>query len=122
MGIEKIKLSAEKSVFQSGGKAFNISLGNLVLLHDHPVSHNKIQENYKRELFAMKLKLQDPNVYTIKPLNGKGAMHMVNWWQLFDLHKSLGNDMSSSPAPDTKLSIILTKKLMKNVTLQYSHL
>ena len=28
---------------------------------------------------------------------------MVNWQQLFDLHKSQGNDMPSNLAPDTKL-------------------
>ena len=33
---------------------------------------------------------QDPNVYTIKPLNGKGPIHKVNWWQLFDLQKTQG--------------------------------
>ena len=46
---------------------------------------NKIQDNYKNELFVVESQHQDPNVYTIKPLNGKGPMHKVNWWQLFDL-------------------------------------
>ena len=73
-----MKLSAEKSVPQAEGKALDIPLSNLVLLHDHPEGHNKIQENYKSELFFMESKHQDPNVYTIKPLNGKGPMHMVN--------------------------------------------
>ena len=69
----------------------------------------------------MESKHQDPNVYTIKPLNGKGPMYMVKWLQLFDLHKSQGNDIPSSPAPDTKLPIILTNKPTKNVTPQHSH-
>ena len=54
-------------------------------------------------------------------LNGKDPMHTVNQQQLFDLHKSQGNDMPSSPAPDTKLPTILMKKLTKNETPQQSH-
>ena len=69
----------------------------------------------------MESKHQVPNVYIIKPLNGKGPMCMVKWWQLFDLHKSEGNDMPSSPAPDTKLPTMLMKKPTKNVTPQQSH-
>ena len=70
----------------------------------------------------MESKHQDPNVNIIKPLNGKGPMCTVNQQQLFDLHKSQGNDMPSSPAPDTKLPTILMKKMTKNETLQQSHL
>ena len=102
-----MKVNAEKSVSWAGGKALEIPLGNLVLLPDHPKGQNKIQYNCKSELFVVELKHQDPNVYIIKPLNGKGPMHMVNQKQLFDLHKSQGNDMPSSPAPDTKLPTIL---------------
>ena len=80
-----MKMSAEKSVSWAGGKAHNILIGNLVLLHDHPKGRNKIQDNYKNELFVMESQHQDPNVYTIKPLNGKGPMHEVNQQQLFDL-------------------------------------
>ena len=80
-----MKLSAEKSVSQAGGKALNIPIGNLVLLCDNPKGRNKIQDNYKNELFVVESKHQDPNVYVIKPLNGKGPMHKVNQWQLFDL-------------------------------------
>ena len=90
-----------------------------MLLCDHPEGHNKIQDNYKSRL--VESKDQDLNVNTIKPLNGKNPMHMVNWWQLFDLHKSQGNDMPSDPAPDTKLPITLVKKTTKNVTPQHSH-
>ena len=69
----------------------------------------------------MELKHQDPNVYIIKPLNGKGPIHRVNQQQLFNLQKSQGNDMPSSPAPDTKLPTMLMKKLTKNVTPQQRH-
>ena len=43
--LKRIKTSAEKSVSQVGGKALKIPIGNLVLLHDHPEGHNKIQDN-----------------------------------------------------------------------------
>ena len=77
--LKRIKISAEKSVSWAGGKALSIPIGNLVLLHDHPEGKNKIQDNYKNELFVMESQHQDPNVYTIKPLNGKGPMCKVNW-------------------------------------------
>ena len=51
---------AEKSVSQAGGKALNIPIGNLVLLCDHPKGYNKIQDNYKTEVFAVELKHHDP--------------------------------------------------------------
>ena len=54
--LKKIKTSAEKSVSQAGGKALEIPIGNLVLLHDHPEGCNKIQYNYKNELFIIELK------------------------------------------------------------------
>ena len=106
-----MKMSAEKSVSQEGGKALNIPIGNLVLLHDHPKGWNKIQDNYKNEPFVMESQHQDPNVYTIKPLNGKGPMHMVNWQQLFDLQKTQGSDEPSNPALDTILPTLLVKKI-----------
>ena len=78
--LKRMKTSAEKPVSSAGGKALEIPIGNLVLLHDHPKGHNKIQDNYKTELFVIESKHQDPNVYIIKPLNGKGPMHTVNQW------------------------------------------
>ena len=58
----------------------------------------------------MESQQQDPNVHVIKPLNGKGPMHKVNWQQLFDLQKTQGSDMPSNPAPDTILPTLLVKK------------
>ena len=108
--LKRMKMSAEKSVSQAGGKALNIPIGNLVLLCDHPKGRNKIQDNYKNELFVMESQHQDPNVYTIKPLNGKGPMHKVNWWQLFDLQKTQGSDKPSNPAPTPFYLPLLVKK------------
>ena len=75
--LKRIKQSAEKLVSQAGVKDLEILIGNLVLLHDHPEGWNKIQDHYKSELFVMESKHQDLNVYMIKPLCGKGPMHMV---------------------------------------------
>ena len=72
--LKRIKQSTEKSVSWAGGKAPHIPLGNLVLLCDHPEGCNKIQDNYKSWLFVRELKHKDPNVYIIKPFNGKGNM------------------------------------------------
>ena len=77
--LKRIKQSVEKSVAQAGGKDLKILIGNLVLLHGHPEGQNKIQGHYKSELFVMESKHQDPNVYNINPLCGKGPMNMVNW-------------------------------------------
>ena len=120
--LKRMKMSAEKSVSQAGGKALNIPIGNLVLLHDHPKVWNKIQDNYKNELFVMESQHQDPNVYTIKPLNGKGPMCKVNWQQLFDLQKTHGSDKPSNPAPNTILPTLLVKKPTRGlITPQQTH-
>ena len=108
--LKRMKISAEKFVCQAGGKALNIPMGNLVLLCDHPKGQNKIQDNYKSELFVVESQHQDPNVYTIKPLNGKGPMCKVNWQHLFNLQKTQGSDKPSNPAPDTILPTLLVKK------------
>ena len=114
--LKKMKISAEKSVSWAGGKALNIPIGNLVLLHDHPEGHNMIQDNYKNELFVVESKHQNPNVYIIKPLNGKGSMCKVNRWQLFDIQKTQGSDMPSHPAPYTILPTSLVKKPTRGLT------
>ena len=87
-------------------------MGNLVLLCDHLEGQNKIQDHYKSKLYVVESKHQDPNVYKIKPLCGKGPMCMVNWQQLFDLQKSPGDNLLH-PAPDTHLPIMLMQKSPK---------
>ena len=98
-----------RPVSPAGGKALSIPIGNLVLLRDHPEGWNKIQDNYKNELFVVESQHQDPNVYTIKPLNGKGPMCKVNWQQLYNLQKTQGSDKPSDPAPNTILPTLLVK-------------
>ena len=68
----------------------------------------------------MELKHWDPNVYKIKPLCGKGPMHMVNRRQLFDLQKSPGDNLLH-PVPDTYLPIMLTQKSPNTKTPQVTH-
>ena len=120
--LKRMKISAEKSVSNAEGKALDIPIGNLVLLHDHPKGRNKIQDNNKSELFVMESQHQDPNVYTIKPLNGKGPMCKVNWQQLFNLQKTQGSDTPSTPAPDTILPTLLVKKPTRGlITPQHTH-
>ena len=117
-----MKISAEKSVSRAGGKALSIPIGNLVLPCDHPEGQNKIQDNYKNELFVVESQHQDPNVYTIKPLNGKGPMCKVNQQQLYDLQKTQGSDKPSDPAPNTILPTLLVKKPTRGLgTLQQTH-
>ena len=118
--LKRIKQSAEKSVFRAGGKDLEIPMGNLVLFRDHPEGRNKIQDHYKSELYVMESKHQDPNVYKIKPLCGKGPMHTVNQRQLFDLQKSLGDNLLH-PAPNTHLPIMLTQKLPKVLPISHPY-
>ena len=87
-----------------------------MLLHDHPEGHNNIQDNYKNELFVVELKHHNMNVYIIKPFNGKGPMHTVNWQQLFDLQKLQGSDIPSNPTHDIKLPTLLVRKPTRGVT------
>ena len=87
----------EKSVSLAGGKTLDIPIDNLVLLCDHPEGQNKIQDNYKSKLYVMESKHWDPNVYNIQPLSGKGPLHTVNQWQLFDLQKSQGDNLLVKP-------------------------
>ena len=81
----------KQSSARSADKPLQIPFGNLVLLGDHPEGQNKIQDNYKSELFLMESQHQDPNVYIIKPICGKGVVQKVNQCQLFDLKGSIGN-------------------------------
>ena len=76
--LKHIKESAKKSQIRTGGKSLHIPLGNLVLLRDHPEGHNKIQDNYKSELFVVVDHHKDPNVYVIQSLNKKGPKKTVN--------------------------------------------
>ena len=57
----------------------------------------------------MESQYQDLNVYTTKPVSGKGVVQKVNQHQLFDLKRSLGDPDPTVSVPtlmcqNTKLS------------------
>ena len=110
-----IKQSAKKSHTRAGGKTLHIPVGNLVLLRDHPEGHNKIQDNYLSELFAVIDHHKDPNVYIIQFLDKKGTKRTVNRWQLFDMKKSQMDPITSDPSiKGPKFDPKLKKKLIQN--------
>ena len=51
--LQHIKQLAKQSVARAGGKPLQIPIRNLLLLRDHPEGQNKIQDNYKSELFVV---------------------------------------------------------------------
>ena len=59
---------------------------------------NKIQDNYKSELFVIVDHHKGPNVYVIHPLNKKGPKGTVNRWQSFHLKKSQADPITSDPS------------------------
>ena len=76
--LKHIKQSAKKSQIRTSGKSLQIPIGNLVLLRDHPEGRNKIQDNYKSELFVIIEHHKDPNMYVIQSLDKKGPKKIVN--------------------------------------------
>ena len=83
--LKSIQARAKVNKKSSGDKDFNIPIGNLVLLSNHPEGQNKIQDNYKPDLFEVTGKHSDPNAFFVKPLDGKGPVKQVNRQQMFDL-------------------------------------
>ena len=51
--LKSIQQSTQKSVQRQKCKSLDIPEGNLVLLHDHPEGHNKIQDKYKETEYVM---------------------------------------------------------------------
>ena len=76
--LKSIQARAKVNKRSSGDKDFDIPIGNLVLLHDHPEGQNKIQDDYKPDLFEVTGKRSDPNAFFVKPLDGKGPVKQVN--------------------------------------------
>ena len=76
--LKSIQARAKVNKRSSGDKDFDIPIGNLVLLRDHPEGRNKIQDDYKPDLFEVTRKHSDPNAFFVKPLDGKGPVKQVN--------------------------------------------
>ena len=70
--LKSIQQSTQKSAQRQRCKSLDIPEGNLVLLHDHPEGRNKIQDKYKEIEFVVVHRHAEPNVYDIKPFDGKG--------------------------------------------------
>ena len=96
--LKHIKQSTKKSQIRTGGKPLQITVGNLVLLRDHPEVYNKIQDNYKSKLFIIVDHHNDPSVYIIQSLDKKEPKKTVIRQQLFDLKKSQGDPITSDPS------------------------
>ena len=59
---------------RQGIKIFDISHREILsLLRDYPEGRNKIQDDYKPDLFEVTGKHSDPNAFFVKPLDGKGS-------------------------------------------------
>ena len=71
-----------------------------MLLYDHPEGHNKIQDQYKSEVYIVVGHHQEPNVYYIQLLNSNKPSQpkVVNRCQLYDLKQSV--PPSTSPTGD----------------------
>ena len=65
--LKSIQARAKVNERSSGDKEFDIPIGNLVLLRDHPEGRNKIQDDYKPDLFEVTGKHSDPNAFFVKP-------------------------------------------------------
>ena len=61
--LKSIQARAKVNEKSSGDKDFDIPIGNLVLLSDHPEGQNKIQDDYKPDLFEVTGKHSDPNAF-----------------------------------------------------------
>ena len=86
--LRSIWQSMQKSTERLNQKCLEIPEGNVVLLHDHLDSHNKIQDRYKNEGFVVVGKHPEPNVSHIKPVNSSGPEQIVNRCQPRDIGKT----------------------------------
>ena len=83
--LKSIQARAKVNERSSGDKDFDVPIGNLVLLRDHPEGRNKIQDDYKPDLFEVTGKHSDPNAFLVKPVDREGPVKQVNRRQMFDL-------------------------------------
>ena len=83
--MKNIKAIEAKNKRTSKGKDFDVPVGNLVLLRDHPEGRNKIQVRNKSELYIVVCKGECPNNFWIKPLGSNVKPKEVNRWQIFDV-------------------------------------
>ena len=126
--LKLIKKSTQHNKDHTSGKDLHIPIGNHVLLYDHSEGCNKIQDQYKSDMYIVVGHHTEPNVYYIQLLNKDkpGLPKVVNQCHLFNLnhssppsvaHSSLNGDPAVIPSflhPKPKSNIY-------NVDQQTSH-
>ena len=75
---KNIKATNAKNCKVVEDKDLVITVGNLVLLHDHPKGRNKIQDNNKDQIYVITGHHDHRNAYFIKPLGSKCQPKQVN--------------------------------------------
>ena len=68
---KNIRATNAKNRKAAGGKGLVVTVGNLVLLCDHPEGHNKIQDNNKDQIYIVTGHHDNRNTYFVKPLGSK---------------------------------------------------
>ena len=78
--LKSIHKSTQCNKDHTGSKDLLIPVGNHVLLHDHPEGCNKIQDQYKLDMYIVVGHHKEPSVYYIQLLNKDKLGHpkMVN--------------------------------------------
>ena len=70
------------------------------------------QDKYRETEFVMVCRHVEPNVYDIKPVNGKGPVHTVNQCQLLDLEgtqEDKGSEYAYAFNQGLQYPLIITK-------------
>ena len=91
-----------------GSKELTILVGNHVLLCDHLEGHNKIQGQYKLDIYVMVGHHKEPNVYYIQLLNKDKSVSpkVVNLCQLFNLNHSSPPSVADNSQDDDDTAVI----------------
>ena len=100
--LKYIQKTNKRNRSQTSGKELVIPRGNHVLLRDHPEGRNKIQNQFKSDVYVVVGHHEEPNVYYIRLLSaGKDTQpKVVNRRQLFDLKRSVPPSVDRNSVDD----------------------
>ena len=119
--LKLIKKSTKRNKDCTSSKNLRITIGNHVLLRDHPEGCNKIQDWYKTDVFVVVGHHMEPNVYYTQLLNKDKPRppKVVNQHQLFVLNRSSPSVATTSPDGDHAIipSFLHPKSNIFNVDL-----
>ena len=87
--LKRVKQSTMDSSQKEKGQDLSISLGNIVLLKDHSIGSNKIQDAYEDKRFVIAKVNPDPSMIMITPMKGKGNNRTVQESELKNLEHPL---------------------------------